>query len=178
MTRLRVPSSITRRQNPEHHTDGRRTGSDGLGAGAAAGAGARHVAARRCGAWRGSVDESGTARGAGAVRVCRDSLRLSHLQFCHQRFLGALRGVEFQLGAAAGVSHRRGVGGARRFVVAVGADAGVVDGGGECVQPPFARRHRGARAGCAGSDQRRLFELHAVYLESVRPPVAGGNGRA
>jgi hypothetical protein len=142
------------------------------------GAGARRGAPGRRLPQRPARHGAGAAGRQRPVRDGHTGLCLPGLVLHQQRLLGAVRGLEFEFRAARLLPHRRHLGRPRRLAAAVDRDAGAVDLRRELLQPPAARRHRGARAGGDGPDQRGLPVLHAADLQSLRPAAAGGRRRA
>ncbi len=127
------------------------------------------------GAQRGNLSLMALARPAaqGQFVFYRHFVSMSDLQLRRQRFLGALCRLEFQYGIAAGISHRGGMGRARRFVAVVGLHPQRLDARRDGVQPQPAAGYGRARDRGDGLDQRRLSVVHARHLEPVRTPVPG-----
>ena len=97
--------------------------------------------------------------------------------FAVQRFFGAERRRQLQLGVAAPLPHRGDLGFARRIAVAVDADAGRLELRRVRLFAQSSRRTGGARPVGDGPDQRRLPAVPAVHVESIRAADPGRGRR-
>ncbi len=141
-------------------------------------AGAGHAAARRRRARQPRLDGARAPRGAGPVRCSSPSPSAASCTPSSRTTSPSSTSRSTPTRRCRSPTASPAPGAATRARCCSGADARRLDGRGHGLQPPPPRGDGRARARRAGHRQRRLPRLHAVHVESLRPPVPGAGRRA